>query len=438
MRLSILQAISFIMAVGLLTACGRSTPAPLVYGTESARSATAAPETKAPAAAIDAGVHVVAADETLYAVARRSGVALRDLIQANKLRPPYRLDKGQRLTIPGVRYHRVAAGETLYGISRRYSVSPYALARTNRVAAPYKIRPGQKLRLPASEAKLAVRRPANTAPQPRRGEALKPVIKPPPKRAGGRFAWPVEGRVISRFGAKANGLHNDGINIAVREGTVVRAADNGVVVYAGNELRGFGNLLLLRHRGGWVTAYGHNQSLDVRVGDVVRRGQRIARAGSTGNITRAQLHFEIRKGRRAVNPARYLAVKQVLVDPHTHAAGQVLDELPGDPAVAGAPGHGPFDGLGAQVIFADVEGIMFAIARQHGEKFILAAIVEAQPQTEAVGKGDLLLHRLGRIDRGGAFILHHVAGHQMAAVRGGVENDVAGPPLDTSLQHGLE
>jgi LysM repeat protein len=100
------------------------------------------------------------------------------LIQANNLRPPYRLDKGQRLTIPGVRYHRVAAGETLYGISRRYSVSPYALARTNRVAAPYKIRPGQKLRLPASEAKLAVRRPANTAPQPRRGEALKPVIKP--------------------------------------------------------------------------------------------------------------------------------------------------------------------------------------------------------------------------------------------------------------------
>lgn len=370
--------------MGLLTACGRSTPAPLVYGTQSAQTAKSAPGKKAPGAAIGAGVHVVAADETLYAVARRSGVALRDLIQANKLRPPYRLDKGQRLSIPGVRYHRVAAGETLYGISRRYSVSPYALARTNRVAAPYNIRPGQKLRLPASEATLAARRPANTALQPRRKQTLKPVIKPAPRRAGGRFAWPVEGRVISRFGAKANGLHNDGINIAVREGTAVRAADNGVVVYAGNELRGFGNLLLLRHRGGWVTAYGHNQTLDVRVGDVVRRGQRIARSGSTGNITRSQLHFEIRKGRRAVNPAKFLAVKQALVDPHAHAAGQVLDELPGHPAVAGAPRHGPFDGLGAQFIFADVEGIMLAIARQHGEKFILAAIVEAQPQTETV------------------------------------------------------
>jgi len=313
MRHALSNIIILLMALGLLAACARSIPAPVVYGksnTAAPATATAAPT----AAAIGAGGYLVAADETLYGIARRSGVALRDLITANNLAPPYRLNKGQRLTIPAVRYHAVSAGETLYGISRQHRVSVYALARVNRVQAPYNIRPGQKLRLPASEAVIAKTAKNQAAPKPRSKRKLhKPVIKRAPKRAGVRFAWPVRGRVISRFGVKANGLHNDGINIAVKEGTAVRAADNGVVVYAGNELRGFGNLLLLRHRGGWVTAYGHNQALDVRVGDVVRRGQRIARVGRTGNITRAQLHFEIRKGRRAVDPIRHMTTRKIVL-----------------------------------------------------------------------------------------------------------------------------
>ena len=304
----------------LLAACGRPIPAPLVQGTKSGGNDQ--PAEQAVAAPLAIGDYRVAADETLYAIARRSGVALRDLIAANRLSPPYRLRRGQRLKIPTVRYHRVAAGDTLYSISRRRGVSLYALARDNRIAPPYKIRPGQRLRLPASNApakaqpamaakstrKAASNAKTTATPTPRdKPKARRPVTTRPPARAGGRFAWPVKGRVISRFGAKPNGLHNDGINIAVKKGTAVRAADNGVVVYAGNELRGFGNLLLLRHRGGWLTAYGHNQSLVVKVGDVVRRGQRIARSGSTGNITRPQLHFEIRRGRKAVNPARHLA-----------------------------------------------------------------------------------------------------------------------------------
>lgn len=330
-KLIVWLAVAFIAS-----ACARSVPAPVVYGSKSVA------DTKQPAAAattVAAGGYRVAADETLYAIARRSGVDLRDLIAANDLRPPYRLQRGQRLKIPAVRYHRVAAGETLYSISRRHRVSLYALARRNQMAEPYKIRPGQRLRLPSSETTVAqtanpqkaagIPRPGNkpgkrqagerqTANQTaserksanRRPNNRKPVTTPPPARASSRFAWPVQGRVISRFGVKANGLHNDGINIAVKSGAPVRAADNGVVVYAGNELRGFGNLLLLRHKGGWLTAYGHIQTLMVKVGDVVRQGQRIARAGSTGNTNRPQLHFEIRKGRRAVNPARYLASKQ--------------------------------------------------------------------------------------------------------------------------------
>ena len=193
MRHALSNIIILLMALGLLAACARSIPAPVVYGksnTAAPATATAAPT----AAAIGAGGYLVAADETLYGIARRSGVALRDLITANNLAPPYRLNKGQRLTIPAVRYHAVSAGETLYGISRQHRVSVYALARVNRVQAPYNIRPGQKLRLPASAAVIAKTAKNQAAPKPRSKRKLhKPVIKRAPKRAGVRFAWPVRG-----------------------------------------------------------------------------------------------------------------------------------------------------------------------------------------------------------------------------------------------------
>jgi murein DD-endopeptidase MepM/ murein hydrolase activator NlpD len=113
--------------------------------------------------------------------------------------------------------------------------------------------------------------------------------------------------VISSFGAKAGGLRNDGINILLRKGTPVRAADHGVVAYTGNELRGFGNLILVRHGGGWVTAYAHTATISVNVGQTVRRGQVLARAGSSGGVGRPQLHFEIRRGRTAVDPLSHLS-----------------------------------------------------------------------------------------------------------------------------------
>ena len=120
------------------------------------------------------------------------------------------------------------------------------------------------------------------------------------------FLWPVQGRIVSSFGAKPEGFHNDGINIAAPRGATVRAAQNGVVVYAGNELRGFGNLLLIKHSGGWVTAYAHAERLIVKRGDKVTKGQRVATVGDTGGVIQPQLHFEIRKGRRARNPRKYL------------------------------------------------------------------------------------------------------------------------------------
>jgi murein DD-endopeptidase MepM/ murein hydrolase activator NlpD len=116
----------------------------------------------------------------------------------------------------------------------------------------------------------------------------------------------VRGRVVSDFGPKEGGLHNDGLNLAAPRGSFVRAAENGVVAYAGNELAGFGNLLLVKHADGWTTAYAHNEALLVRRGELVKRGQPIARIGSTGNVAEPQLHFEIRRGKTPVNPRDHL------------------------------------------------------------------------------------------------------------------------------------
>ena len=129
----------------------------------------------------------------------------------------------------------------------------------------------------------------------------------PPSANGTSFRWPVRGRIISAFGSKPNGEKNDGINLAVPEGTSVKAAEAGTVIYAGNELAGYGNLVLIRHADGWVTAYAHNSDLLVKRGDQVRRGQAIAHAGMSGSVNAPQVHFELRRGAKPVNPLDYLA-----------------------------------------------------------------------------------------------------------------------------------
>jgi len=120
------------------------------------------------------------------------------------------------------------------------------------------------------------------------------------------FRWPVRGRIISDFGAKPGGGKNEGVNLAVPEGTPVKSADDGTVIYSGNELKGYGNLILLRHKEGWVSAYAHNSELKVKRGDKVRRGDVVALAGATGSVSQPQVHFELRKGNKPVDPLKYL------------------------------------------------------------------------------------------------------------------------------------
>ena len=264
--------------------------------------------------------------DTVYSLSRRYNVPIRSMIEVNNLKPPFILSKGARLRLPAPSVHIVQKGDTIYSISRRYNVDMSVLTRTNNLYAPYSIYLGQILKLPGSvveptehwvalkntSAKTATRKSvqktsSKSAKSNKRTTRKTAARLPtPPERAKAKFAWPVNGTVMNKFGSAGGGRHNDGINIKVPEGTFVRAAENGVVAYAGNELKGFGNLLLVKHADGWITAYAHNKEFLVKRGDTVKRGQPMAKAGKTGNAKEPQLHFEIRRGTKAVDPMAYL------------------------------------------------------------------------------------------------------------------------------------
>ena len=162
--------------------------------------------------------------------------------------------------------------------------------------------------------KPAAAGPANAPPSHEKSiAAASPTPAPPPPapppapHGNAAFLWPVRGHVLEGFGAGPGGTHNDGINIAAPRGAAVEAADGGVVAYAGNELRGYGNLILVKHPNGWITAYAHCDMMLVKPGQKVAKGQVIARVGSTGNVGEPQLHFELRRGNKPVDPREYLA-----------------------------------------------------------------------------------------------------------------------------------
>ena len=303
-----------LIAAIMLGGCARSgPPAPLVDHTRLTNLPPAVTDrARVPAPPRPAqGVHIVEGGDSVYRIARFYGVPLRAVIDANRLAPPYLLPLGTRLAIPAPRVHVVRSGETIYGISRAYGVDAATLVRLNEIAPPHTIYVAQRLvvQVPTAIAD-PVPPPAprpEFRPAPSELAALARPIGDPPPLAEDGFLTPVPGRVVSTFGAKEDGLHNDGINIAAARGTPVRAAQSGVIAYAGDKIRGYGKLLLIKHTGGYVTAYAHNDRLLVDRGDVVRRGQVVATVGSTGDTRMPQLHFEIRHGARAVNPQIHLA-----------------------------------------------------------------------------------------------------------------------------------
>jgi len=253
------------------------------------------------------GSYTVRRGDTLSEIAVMCGVRMEELAAANNLYRPYALNVGQVLSMPRPPMHVVQRGENLYRIGLRYGIPFQQLAAHNGISAPYDLEVGQQIRLPqgATVVNLASRDPSansrSTSPPPREER------RPPPAASGTpRFDWPVRGSVLSSFGNKPDGGRNDGINIAANAGDSVRAAAPGQVVYAGSELAGYGQLVLVRHTGGYVTAYAHNSRLMVSEGDQVSQGQVIAEAGSTGSVDRPQVHFEIRNGVNPVDPMSYL------------------------------------------------------------------------------------------------------------------------------------
>jgi murein DD-endopeptidase MepM/ murein hydrolase activator NlpD len=305
---------------------------------------------------------IVGTSDTLEILARRYNVTPAAILQANGYKGPRVLSPGQQLVIPrpgaavaaapvmsapvskpvvtavaAPSVHVVNHGDTLMSIARRNHISASELARANGLDSGAKLKIGMRLNVPvkASAAAAPVGQPvvAQTAPvsappatklaaitsDPQQKARLAqttsveeaaasetPVKAAEATGALPTFRWPVRGKVITGYGAKTNGKSNDGINLAVPEGTPVKAAEDGVVAYSGNELKGYGNLVLVRHSNGYVTAYAHASELMVKRGDTIKRGQIIAKSGQSGEVGSPQLHFEIRKGSNPVDPLQFL------------------------------------------------------------------------------------------------------------------------------------
>jgi murein DD-endopeptidase MepM/ murein hydrolase activator NlpD len=268
--------------------------------------------------------------ETIDDLAKRLNISPRDLIEANGLTPPYKVAGGETLIVPVPKHYTVKKGDSVSKIAERFNVSQIAIAQLNHLSPPYTLRIGQNLTLPdfhgqdpqpittavaSVPATQPKQPPAAAAPAtPDTTDRSSPAaLAPPvqtaaiekpsePNAAASGFIWPLKGEIVSGFGPKAGGLHNDGINIAAAEGTPVKASAAGTVAYAGDDLKGFGNLVLIRHSDGWITAYAHLASMTVSKGEEVNAAQVIGTVGQTGSVDSPQLHFELRHGKEAVDP----------------------------------------------------------------------------------------------------------------------------------------
>jgi murein DD-endopeptidase MepM/ murein hydrolase activator NlpD len=275
----------------------------------------------------------VAPGDNLYTLSKRYGVPTEAIQSANHLTDTH-LHLGQRLVIPGAGPAATAqasgpgknpaaatavaanAGKPVRGAAAPASAPDVHVVKTTAIPAagsePHVSAPATG---PAKPAPVVADTDITGPTQAQNAKVASVDQLPAPEpMSGNSFRWPVQGRIVSEFGTKPDGGHNDGIDVAVPQGTSVKAAENGVVAYAGDELKGYGNLVLIRHSNNWVSAYANNDEILVKRGDQVRRGQIIAKAGKTGQASQPQLHFELRKGSRPMDPTKYMANAQANAD----------------------------------------------------------------------------------------------------------------------------
>ena len=284
---------------------------------------TPAPVTEAPLrvsveALPPSGEITVREGDDLFAIATRYQVTPLSILMDNALEDT-EITPGQILVVSPRRFHIVDITDDLYTISQRYAVSEAQLARLHGLEEPYQLNEGQRLILPDSQdlsvlnieglddsatvPTVAARAPATkhaNIQQPR-----KSFVAPSLGSAG--FSWPLSGEVIVEYGPAGKGVHNDGVKIAANEGTAVLVTAPGTVAYVGDNLKSFGTLVLVKHEGGYISAYAHLGAVRVAEGDVLGTGMTLGQVGQTGNVTTPQLHFEIRRARQPVNPRTLIA-----------------------------------------------------------------------------------------------------------------------------------
>lgn len=277
------------------------------------------------ARSVGARSHLVQPGDTLRAIAEKTGAGSEAIARANALASPFVIRAGQRLRIPAGRYHLVRRGETRIAIARAYGVEWSRIVAANALAEPYALRAGQRIDIPgpppgrSSRAERAAaftldvddiltggepalardQAPARPVAGPERVLPATAAVAPPADLRSG-FAWPVDGRVVARFGPGRSGERNNGIKIAVPADTPIKAAAGGVVAYVGDGIAALGGLVIVRHGENWTSVYGHASRL------LVQRGQTLALSGETGSAERPAVHFELRRGRTPVNPLEQL------------------------------------------------------------------------------------------------------------------------------------
>ncbi len=237
--------------------------------------------------------HVVKPGETLGGIAERAEVPRVLIIEANRLTAPYALRAGQKLTIPRTRHHIVGRGDTRFTISYLYGVPWADIAVANSLTANADLQTGQKLLIPS-----VIAAPTATAA---------PAAVATPAAATARFAWPIAGAVRRGFIPRTRSTdYHEGIDIRTPVGTAVRASAAGKVLFAGEEPRQFGKLVVIEHAGGWQSAYAFLSRITVKEGDSVGQGERVGLSGQTGRARGPELHYEMRRNNRPVDPAEHL------------------------------------------------------------------------------------------------------------------------------------
>ena len=284
----------------------------------------------------------VVSGDTLYSIATRNKVSIAELIKLNSIKPPFNLAVGVKVYLPKTKQHTVRRGETLYSLARKYDISVSEIARINNFSKRTKLNLNSVINIPKTakeitdivplgnqrknnsvvannkkvnkttkstvsnvEIKVGKTAKLSNVKAKQKSRMKRKLSNKTPKRTG-KFIYPVRGKVISEFGRKTEGVRNDGINISAKKGVSVKASENGLVVYAGDGLKNYGNVILIKHKNNYVTVYAHLNDMKVSLGDAVKQGGTIGSVGSTGNVKSSQLHFQIRKRKQILNPKKYL------------------------------------------------------------------------------------------------------------------------------------